>query len=253
MKLFFREAGQGTPLIILHGLFGSSDNWYTLSKVFADRYRVFTIDQRNHGQSPHTPEHDYKLLTEDLEEFVEEHKLEKPIILGHSMGGKTAMNFALKYPSKTGKLIVVDIMPKSYPLHHDHILGGMKSLNLANLQSRGEAEEILSKQIPKVDERQFIMKNLARNEQMGFEWKINLDALDKNIGKMGEALQYEGQYTGPTLFIKGARSGYYKPGDEATVAKYFPNVKWVTMETGHWVQAEQPKEFAQIVNDWLKG
>lgn len=253
MKLFFREAGQGTPLIILHGLFGSSDNWYTLSKVFAERFRVFTIDQRNHGQSPHSSEHDYKLLTEDLEEFVKEHGLENPVILGHSMGGKTAMNFAIKHPDKTGKLIVVDIMPKTYPLHHDHILLGMKSLDLAGLKSRGEAEQILTQQIPKTDERQFIMKNLARNEQQGFEWKINLSSLDANIGRMGEALQYEGQYTGPALFIKGARSGYYKPGDEAAVAKYFPTAKWVTMETGHWVQAEQPKEFAKVVLDWLDG
>jgi pimeloyl-ACP methyl ester carboxylesterase len=251
MKLFFREAGQGTPLIILHGLFGSSDNWFSLSKVFANSFRVFTIDQRNHGQSPHSPDHNYRLLTEDLEEFVVEHNLEKPIILGHSMGGKTAMNFALKDPGRTGKLIVVDIMPKSYPLHHDHILSGMRSLDLANLQSRGEADQVLASSIPNVDERQFIMKNLARNEQMGFEWKINLDALNNNIDRMGEALEYDGQYAGPTLFIKGAKSGYYKPGDEETVSKYFPNAKWVTMETGHWVQAEQPKEFARVVTDWL--
>jgi esterase len=251
MKLFFREAGQGTPLVILHGLFGSSDNWYSFSKVFATKYRVFTIDQRNHGQSPHSNEHDYKLLTEDLEEFISEHQLDKPIILGHSMGGKTAMNFAIKDPNKTAKLIVVDIMPKSYPLHHDHILRGMKSLDLTRLHSRSEADEILSKQIPNVAERQFIMKNLARNEQKGFEWKINLASLDANIDKMGEALQYEGQYTGPTLFIKGAKSNYYKPGDEVTVAKYFPDTKWVTMDTGHWVQAEKPQEFEKVVLDWL--
>jgi esterase len=253
MKLFFREAGQGDPMIILHGLFGSSDNWYSLSKVFAERYRVFTIDQRNHGQSPHSAEHDYKLLTEDLEEFVKEHGLANPIVLGHSMGGKTAMNFALKDPGSTGKLIVVDIMPKVNVLRHDHILEGMKSLDLAGLKSRSDAEKILSKQIPKTDELQFIMKNLARNEQQGFEWKINLEALDTNIDKMGEALQYEGQYTGPTLFIKGAKSHYYQPGDEAAVAKYFPTAKWVTMDTGHWVQAEKPKEFAKVVLDWLNG
>lgn len=251
MKLFFREAGQGTPMIILHGLFGSSDNWYSLSKVFAERFRVFTIDQRNHGQSPHSPEHDYKLLTEDLEEFVTDHALSKPIVLGHSMGGKTAMNFALKDPDKTGKLIVVDIMPKVNILKHDHILEGMKSLDLTKLQSRGEAEQILATQIPKNDERQFIMKNLARDDQQRFEWKINLSALDANIDRMGEGLQYNGQYTGPTLFIKGEKSGYYKPGDEAAVANYFPKAKWVTMETGHWVQAEDPKGFAKVVFDWL--
>jgi len=251
MNLFFREAGQGTPLIILHGLFGSSDNWYTLSKVFAERFRVFTIDQRNHGQSPHTPEHDYKLLTEDLEEFIQQHQLKDPIILGHSMGGKTAMNFALRYPDQTGKLIVVDIMPKAYPLHHDHIFSGMKALDLGSLKSRNEAEQILAKHISKVEERQFIMKNLGRNDQLQFEWKLNLPVLDSHINEMMEGLQYEGQYTGRTLFIKGGKSNFYQAGDEAIVAKYFPNTEWVTLDTGHWVQAEQPKEFAKVVMDWL--
>lgn len=251
MKLFFREAGQGTPLIILHGLFGSSDNWYSLSKVFATKYRVFTIDQRNHGQSPHSDEHDYKLLTEDLKEFIDDHQLDNAIILGHSMGGKVAMNFAIKYPDKTGRLIVVDIMPKSYPLHHDHIFSGMKSLDLAGLKSRNEAEQILAKHISKVEERQFIMKNLGRNDQLQFEWKLNLAALDAHINEMMEGLQYEGQYTGPTLFVKGGKSNFYQPGDEATVAKYFPNTTWVTLDTGHWVQAEQPKEFSETVLNWL--
>lgn len=252
MNLFFREAGQGTPLIILHGLFGSSDNWFTLSKIFAESYRVFTVDQRNHGQSPHTPEHDYKLLTTDLEEFIDQQQLEQPIIIGHSMGGKTAMNFAVKNPDKTGKLIVVDIMPKQYPLHHDKILDGMKSIDLATLTSRGDADALLQAKVPEPDVRQFLLKNLARNEQKGFEWKINLAALDSNIGKMGEGLQFEGQYNGPTLFIKGAKSDYFKDGDEQTVAKYFPKAEWNTMDTGHWVQAEKPKEFEEVVLSWLK-
>src|SRR5690349_14307926 len=122
MNLFFREAGEGTPLIILHGLFGSSDNWFSLSKVFAEKSRVFTVDQRNHGQSPHTNDHNYKVLTDDLAEFVQQRNLQSPIILGHSMGGKTAMNFAISHPQQVSKLIVVDIMPKAYPVHHDSIL-----------------------------------------------------------------------------------------------------------------------------------
>ncbi|HMJ69253.1 MAG TPA: alpha/beta fold hydrolase [Cyclobacteriaceae bacterium] len=251
MKLFFREAGQGDPMIILHGLFGSSDNWYSLSKVFAEHFRVFTVDQRNHGQSPHSDEHDYKLLTQDLEDLIKEQNLTKPIVLGHSMGGKTAMNFALKDPASTGKLIVVDIMPKQYPLHHDDILEAMKSIDLAKLQSRGEAETLLQPLIPESAVRQFLLKNLTRNEQKGFEWKINLPALDANIERMGEGLEYEGQYTGPTLFIKGGKSNYFKPGDETAVAKYFPKAEWVTMDTGHWVQAEKPKEFADVVLKWL--
>lgn len=247
MKLFFREAGSGTPLIILHGLFGSADNWYSLSKVFAEHFRVFTVDQRNHGQSPHAPDHNYKLLTEDLAELIRDQQLEQPIILGHSMGGKTAMNFALAYPDQLSKLIVVDIMPKSYPLHHEHILTGLKAVDLAKLGSRTEADEILKKTIPSDAERQFLLKNLSRNDQKAFEWKINIPVLDANINAMGERLQYEGKFEGPTLFIKGASSRYYKPGDEQQVEKYFPNTTWVTLDTGHWVQAEKPTEFAEAV------
>ena len=251
MNLFFREAGNGTPLIILHGLFGSSDNWYSLSKVFAEKFRVFTIDQRNHGQSPHTPEHDYQLLTADLEEFVKQQNLVHPIIIGHSMGGKTAMNYALKSPDSVGKLIVVDIMPKSYPVHHDSILEGLKSIELSTLRSRGDADVQLKKFVPEPGVRQFLLKSLTRTDSGGFEWRINIPALDANIEAMGTGLVVKGQFNGPTLFIKGASSKYYQPGDEKIVEGFFPNVKWVTLDTGHWVQAEKPKEFAEAVLSFL--
>ncbi len=127
MKLYYRFSGQGEPLIILHGLFGSSDNWYSLAKVFAEHFSVYLVDQRNHGQSPHSDEMNYGLLTEDLKDFITEHSIVRPIIMGHSMGGKTAMNFALKYPDQLSKLIVVDIVPKYYPVHHDAILEGTES------------------------------------------------------------------------------------------------------------------------------
>lgn len=251
MKLFFREAGTGRSLIILHGLFGSADNWYSLSKVFANHFRVYTVDQRNHGQSPHSDEHNYRVLTDDLAEFVADHQIDRPIVLGHSMGGKAAMNFAVAHPDKLSHLIVVDIMPKEYPLHHEHILAGLRAVNLQTLQSRSEAEEILKRTIPSDAERQFLLKNLARNEQKGFEWKINLDALAANIDAMGAGLQFDGQFEGPTLMIKGASSRYYKPGDENMVARYFPNTTWVTLDTGHWVQAEKPQEFAAAVMQFL--
>jgi len=245
--LFYREAGQGTPLIILHGLFGSSDNWYSLSKVFAETFHVFTIDQRNHGQSPQNPEHNYAALTTDLEEFVSQHQLTQPIILGHSMGGKTAMNFAVRNPQMLSKLIVVDIMPKKYPVHHDSILDGLKAIDVTTIQSRSDADAVLQQYVRDGNTRQFLLKNLARTEGGGFEWKINLPALDQNIEAMGDGLVFEGQFQGPTLFVKGASSNYYKPGDESIVKGYFPNASWVTLETGHWVQAEKPKEFAEAV------
>jgi esterase len=250
MKLFYRESGEGQPLIILHGLFGSSDNWYSHAKTFAPYFKVYLVDQRNHGQSPHSDEFDYKILTEDLEEFVEEHAIKDPVIMGHSMGGKTAMNFAVKNPQKLSQLIVSDIVPKSYPVHHDHILEGLMAIDLKVTKSRTEADQVLSNYISEPDVRQFLLKNLSRNEQ-GFEWKINLEGINKNIELIGEGMQYPGTYTGSCLFIKGARSNYYKPGDEETITKIFPNAHFEILDTGHWVQAEKPQEFAKTVLTFL--
>jgi len=251
MKLFFRESGSGTPLIILHGLFGSSDNWYTLAKTFAQHFHVFLVDQRNHGQSPHSTEFNYQALTEDLDEFVTTHQLERPIILGHSMGGKTAMNFVIKHPDKVSQLVVVDISPKPYPIHHDHILEGLTAINLKSLRSRNEADEILSRHVEEADVRQFLLKNLSRTEN-GFTWKIYLKGITQNIDAISDGLQYPGTFEGPALFIKGSRSNYCAPGDEETVAQRFPRARWATLNTGHWVQAERPQEFAETVLAFLK-
>jgi esterase len=252
MKLFYRKSGEGKPLIILHGLFGSSDNWFSLAKVFAEHFTVYLVDQRNHGQSPHTDDFNYQLLTEDLADFIEEHQIEKPHVIGHSMGGKTAMNFAVKYPEKLDKLIIVDIAPKPYPVHHDHILEGLHDINLETLTSRTEADQLLSRQVSEPDVRQFLLKNLARNNESKFEWRVNIHAIDEHIEEIGAGMQYEGQFTGPTLFIKGVRSNYYAPGDEESILKLFPSAQFVTLNTGHWVQAEDPKAFAETIFDFLK-
>jgi esterase len=251
MDLFFRKSGQGTPLVILHGLFGSSDNWYSLSKVFSESFTVYTIDQRNHGQSPHSDDFNYKLLTEDLELFLQKHSIDNPIIIGHSMGGKTAMNLAIKNPASISKLIVVDIAPKPYPVHHDQILDGLTAIPLATLASRNDADKILSEFVPELDVRQFLLKNLSRNSEGKFEWKINVPAIEKHIEEIGEGMQYEGVFTKPTLFIKGAKSNYFKSGDEELILKLFPIAKIETLDTGHWVQAEKPQEFVQTVLNFL--
>ena len=251
MNLFFRKSGQGKPLIILHGLFGSSDNWFSLAKVFAEHFTVYLLDQRNHGQSTHTDDFNYKLLTEDLATFIQEHNIDKPHIIGHSMGGKTAMNFAVQYPEKLDKLIIVDIAPKQYPVHHDHILEGLHDINLETLTSRTEADQLLSRQVPEPDVRQFLLKNLARTSESKFEWRVNILALDEHIEEIGAGMQYEGQFTGSTLFIKGVRSNYYAQGDEESILKIFPSAQFVTLNTGHWVQAEDPKAFAETVFDFL--
>jgi pimeloyl-ACP methyl ester carboxylesterase len=251
MKLHFRKSGQGKALIILHGLFGSSDNWFSLAKIFAEHYTVYLIDQRNHGQSPHTDDFNYQLLTEDLASFLEEHGIDKPYLIGHSMGGKTAMNFAVKCPDKLDKLIVVDIVPKSYPVHHDHILDGLHDINLNTITSRNEADQLLSRHVPEPEVRQFLLKNLARNSEGKFEWRVNIHAIDEHIEEIGAGMQYEGRFTGPSLFIRGIRSNYYAPGDDETILKIFPAAEFVTLNTGHWVQAEDPKAFSAIVTDFL--
>jgi esterase len=174
MKLFSRKSGHGHPLIILHGLFGSSDNWFTLARTFSKHHTVYLVDQRNHGMSPHTTEMNYAALAEDVHHFIREHEIDQPDIIGHSMGGKAAMNFAVKYPRMLRKLVVVDIVPKAYPVHHDHILDGLHALPLESLQSRAEADRLLTHYVPEPAVRQFLLKNLGRGEDGRFVWKINL-------------------------------------------------------------------------------
>jgi esterase len=252
MELFYRAIGQGHPLIILHGLMGSSDNWLTQAKMLAEQYHVYMVDQRNHGRSFHSDEFDYKVLTEDLKHFVEKHVIGKPIILGHSMGGKTAMNFAVRYPELLSKLIVVDIAPKAYPVHHDSIIDGLKAIPINTLQTRDEADRILSEYVPEADVRQFLLKNLSRKPEGGFTWKINLPAIDKGLEKISEGMQYDGTYTGSALFVRGGKSKYVLDEDRNTIKTLFPNSTLVTMDTGHWVQAEKPVEFVEIVKNFLR-
>jgi esterase len=251
MKLFFRELGQGKPFIILHGLMGSSDNWLTQAKMLAGQYHVYMVDQRNHGLSPQSDEFDYKVLADDVKEFIKQHKLEKPIVLGHSMGGKAAMNFAISNPNMLDRLIVVDIAPKAYPVHHDSIVEGLKAIPIDSLQSRNEADKILSEYVPEADVRQFLLKNLLRKPEGGFSWKINLPVIDKNLELISADIQFPGTYQGQTLFVRGRRSHYVKDEDRERIKNLFPNSTLITMDTGHWVQAEKPQEFVEVVLKFL--
>ncbi len=251
MKLFFREYGQGKPLIILHGLFGSSDNWLTQAKLFADTFKVYTVDLRNHGLSPQSDLFDYPSMVSDLEEFVDDHNIIAPVFIGHSMGGKTAMNFAVAHPGKIDKLIVVDISPRAYDLEHYTILDGLNAIPLETITSRNEADEILSQYVSESDVRQFLLKNLQRKPAGGFSWKINLPVLTRKLSNIGLDLQVEGTFTKPTLFIRGARSNYVLDSDWSRISTLFPEATLETMDTGHWVQAEKPKEFVDLVIQWL--
>lgn len=251
MKLFSREYGHGKPMIILHGLFGSSDNWLTQAKLFSSSYKIYTVDQRNHGQSPHSDTFDYPSLVADLAEFVQDRSITDPIIMGHSMGGKTAMNFALTHPDKVDRLIVVDISPKAYNLEHYTIVEGLLAIPIEKVTSRNEADEILARHVAESDVRQFLLKNLQRKSEGGFSWKINLKVISEKLGNVGLDLHAKGSFEKPTLFIRGGKSKYVPDSDWDRITQIFPMAKLETMDTGHWVQAEKPQEFVDVVSRWL--
>lgn len=250
-SLNYKEFGDGQPLIILHGLFGSLDNWVTLGKKFAENYRVFLVDQRNHGLSFHSDAFNYEEMAEDLNQFMIEHRLPKAHLIGHSMGGKTVMNFASKHAEKVEKLIVADIGPKYYPVHHTQIIKALYSVNLAAITARKEADEQLSKSITDFGIRQFLLKNLQRTED-GFRWKMNLDVIAKNIEEVGKSLNQNAIFTLPTLFLRGDKSDYILDDDFNLIHSIFTNSKVETVSSaGHWLHAENPKEFYQKVTKFL--
>lgn len=258
MKLFFREylpadaSASKQTLVILHGLFGSSDNWLTQARFLSNNnYKVYTIDQANHGQSYHSASFDYATMVSDLKEFIDDQKLEQPVILGHSMGGKTAMNFALAHPDSLSKLIVVDIAPRYYDLEHYTILKGLNAIPIDTITSRNEADEVLAGYVHESDVRQFLLKNLQRKAEGGFSWKINLPLITEQLANIGVDMQYPGKFDKPTLFIRGKRSNYVRDSDLDRIKEVFPQASLETMETGHWVQAEKPQEFVELVMNWL--
>lgn len=253
MKLHFQELGEGKPIIILHGLFGSSDNWLTIGKKLADKYKVYLLDQRNHGDSPHADTHNYKEMSADLKQFIEDHKIDKPHIIGHSMGGKTAMYFAVKNPDLYDKLVVVDIAPKAYPVHHDTILEGLNSIKLSELESRNDADKALAEFVHEKGVRQFLLKNLTRGEDKNFVWKINLPVIEKNIEDVGKGLEEKLATEKDTLFIGGKNSDYIKSEDHIAILNFFPNSKIEMIEgAGHWIHAEKPEAFLKVLEDFLK-
>lgn len=243
MQLNFKKLGKGEPLIILHGFLGMLDNWASIAKSYANNFTVFIIDQRNHGQSPHSANFNYQILADDIFDFCYANQLFDVNIIGHSMGGKVAMKFAQQNPTLVNKLVVADIAPKYYPVHHQKIFEALFSLNLAEISSRNEAEEILAKKIAEPDVMLFLLKNLYWQKPGKLGWKFNLEVLYNNIENVGEALENI-VFDKPTLFIKGGKSKYILNDDEKEIAKLFPNYTIQTIpNAGHWLHAEQPEEF----------
>ena len=253
MELNFKTFGQGPPLILLHGLFGTLDNWQTLGKRWAEHYTVFIVDQRNHGRSPHHDSLDYPALAEDLRHFMEAHWVYKAHILGHSMGGKTAMQFALHYPDMVDKLVVVDIAPKAYTGGHETIFDALLNLDLSTITDRKEAESYLQSRIPEEGVRQFLLKNLTREKDGGFLWKMNLPVIYKHYADKLANVEPGEPFDGPSLFIRGGLSAYVQDEDWPLIQQWFPEARLYTVPgAGHWVHAEQPALLYQQVQAFLE-
>ncbi|TNE55921.1 MAG: alpha/beta fold hydrolase [Bacteroidetes bacterium] len=248
MKLHYREMGEGQAFVILHGLFGYSDNWQTHARKLSEYYRVILVDQRNHGHSPWSEEFSYDLMAEDLKELFDELELEEVILLGHSMGGKTAMNFAQKYQDQLSKLVVVDMGVKAYPMHHEQIIAGLKAIQLRPGLGRSEAEETLSAYVDSPGVKQFLLKNLYRGQDKELQWRMNIPVLEREMPEILSALDPAQEVYTPTLFIRGEASNYVLDEDWEEIERIFPDASLETIQgAGHWVHAEAPKEFLESV------
>ena len=247
MKLHHRILGEGQPLLILHGLFGNSDNWQTHAKKLAEYYQVILIDQRNHGHSDWSDEFTYQAMADDLFELVTDLELKNILLLGHSLGGKTAMWYAQQHPETLDKLIVVDMGIQEYGPHHEDILKGLGLVDLDKVTTRSEVEAILEPHIPEFSTRQFLMKNLYWKEKGVLAWRMNVPVLSEKMENILVGLP-EKEVMVPTLFIRGGKSGYIQDDDIPGIEERFPDSTLVTIEdAGHWVHAEQPEAFLNAV------
>ena len=252
--LYSKIEGYGKPLLILHGFLGMSDNWKTIGLQFAsDGFQVHLLDLRNHGRSFHSDEFSYELMVQDVYEYCLANNLEKINMIGHSMGGKTAMLFAVTYPERIEKLIIADIGPKFYPQHHQTILQGLNAVDFSKKPSRSEVEEIMSHYITDFGTRQFLLKSLYWQEPGQLAFRFNLAVFNKKIEEIGKALPENAVFSKPTLFIRGGKSDYILNEDFDNLKKHFPDSTIETIpDAGHWLHAENPKMFCKIASSFLK-
>ncbi len=255
-------------MIILHGLYGSSDNWVSIARELSDRFEVFVPDQRNHGESPRAGQHDYGSMSGDLCEFMDDNGIRKVLLLGHSMGGKTAMLFAMECPERVASLIVVDIAPVAYhdmalnssiAANHAKMIDAMLAVDLASAESREEVSLALSTAIGSERVRMFLLKNLSRDSEQRFFWKINLPVLRENLDEIMDALPYEevlkkGGIKGfPVMFVRGEKSDYIAPEHHALIKQLFPTAEIVSIPgAGHWLHAEQPELLIKNLDYFLR-
>lgn len=262
VELNNRVSGEGDPLILLHGLFGSLENLGGVSQRLQDGWQIHALDQRNHGRSPHTDTMDYPSMAADVLAYMDRQGLERASLLGHSMGGKTAMELALAHPDRVERLLVADIAPVTYQPRHDNVLAGLEAIDPAILESRQQADEILRDHVDMLSVRQFLLKNLVRVspdeeaavEGARFRWRFNLTAIKACYGNLARAPSAEGPFQGPTLFIKGSESAYIQEKHRDQVTGLFPDARLRVIEgTGHWLHAEKPDTFATLCRRFLTG
>ncbi len=252
MMLYYQQFGSGEPLIILHGLFGSGDNWRTVGKQLAENFTVYLVDLRNHGRSPHHPVHTYPAMAADVFALMDQLKLTSANLLGHSMGGKVAMYLALNHPHRVMRLVVVDIAPRRYPIVHLDILKAMQTMPLNKIQSRQDAAQWLFRVIHDPGIVQFLLKNLVR-EKDHWRWRVNLTAIETHIHQLSDWPDTgKRQFKGATLFVAGKKSTYINSSDYARIRQWFPAARFVTIpHAGHWVHADQPERFVKTVQFFL--
>ena len=245
--------GKGQPLLVLHGYFGMSDNWKSLGNKFAQYFEVHLIDQRNHGRSFHDDDFDYEILVEDLHYYIQHHQLKKVILLGHSMGGKVAMLYAVTYPEQVEKLIVADISPRYYKPHHQEILEALNAVNFTIHTTRKKVEELLKIYLQEPGVIQFLLKNVYWKSKDQLEFRFNLTGLTENNSEVGEALPSFTHYNGSTLFLKGEKSDYIRKSDLPIIEAHFSNATVSTVSNaGHWLHAENPGQFYKEVLKFLQ-
>ena len=251
MQLHYQTLGQGQPLILLHGLFGASNNWGTVAKPFSQHYQVIAVDLRNHGSSPHSASQSYTDMADDLLELCDALSLKRIHLLGHSLGGKVAMQFATQHPDRVEKLIVVDMAMRAYADAHTHLIDVMMAIDLSTLQSRHEVDKILSSSIPQAMVRQFLLMNLIKSDS-SLAWRINLAALKTNYAGLQQAVCGNAHYEKPCLFIRGEHSDYVQDADTEHIKTNFIHAQFASLPTGHWVHAEQRQAFIEVVSSFLK-
>ncbi len=243
---------EGPALMLIHGLFGSSDNLRPIARGLADQFKVYAPDLRNHGRSPHSPTMNYELMAQDLRQLMDSHHIEKAFVVGHSMGGKAAMQLALDYPDRVEKLVVADIAPVDYPPHHDEIFTGLEALDLESINSIRDADQALTPYESDPGIRSFLLKNLTRTKDKRYQWQINLKAIRENYPAIAAGNQGS-TYKGSTLFIKGGNSSYIQESHRNTVQSLFPSAEIkIIPGTGHWLHAEKPTLFISTIKRFLE-